>query len=88
MGGLYLGYYNTSTHAFGHVLECMPDKFIEMPIIRDAILKYNAQDAFSMLQSKKACKYPVLCLSHFNQGLNVIFMILNVHYARTVIGLK
>lgn len=39
MGGPYLGYYNTSTH--GHVLVYNPDKLIEMPVIRDAILKYN-----------------------------------------------
>lgn len=78
MGGPYLGYYNTSTHGFGHVLVCMPDKFIEMPIIRDVILKYNAWDVFPLQQSKKAYKC-CLCLFHCNQKQNVIFMIPNVH---------
>lgn len=49
MGGPYLGYYNTSVHGFGHVLVCMPDKFIEMSIIRDKILKCNTKDAFFTL---------------------------------------
>lgn len=38
------------THGFGHVLVCMPDKFIKIPIIRDASLKYNVYGALTMLQ--------------------------------------
>lgn len=43
----------------------MPDKLTEFPIIREAILKYNSQDAFSMLQSASL---------HFNNKKRVQFL--------------
>lgn len=62
MGGPHLGYYNTSTGT--HLDMCMLDKFINIPIIRDAILKCTVYDAFTMLQSKKINVCSVLSLFH------------------------
>lgn len=73
MGGLFLGHYNIGTYVSGHVLVCMPDKSTELPIIRETIVKYNAYDAFSTLQSKNIYKYPVLCLFHFSHKQNINF---------------
>lgn len=70
------------THGFGHVLVCMPDKLVKKPIFIDAILKYNAKGAFSLLQSKKIYKYPLSGLFHFYHKTfitNIIFLSQNVH---------
>lgn len=62
MGGLYLGYYNTSKHGFGHVLLCMPDKFIQAPLTRVANNK-KKQCAVCTLYSKNVINFPHMLVS-------------------------